>query len=229
MRPYQFLLSLLIALQPLLMMAQEEEATIPTEYSANERNSRPDYINSGFYLKMGPVIPVGPFTEGQTLFFPPFEFTNYPPAKIGGEMEMGFLIYLGPSVANNFLRFGIDACFLNPWFNSSNPVDLPEDKDEIEMWYYALGQKFGPLITVNPVDRLMIDLSYKLNANLGWHNSVLGYGLTNQEVMMNVRYRVILFSFQYNFGRMNFNGLDNTQPDHYIDNSTIRVLFGFKF
>ncbi|MFH1297542.1 MAG: hypothetical protein ABIJ04_09750 [Bacteroidota bacterium] len=201
--------------------------------SSSSTFAKPNLIRGGFYLKLGPVFPMGSFATDQIIIDrPPYtpDTTNFFAAQIGGNLGLGYLIYIGPGVANNYLRFGIDACFLDGWFVTSTP-DLPanSDKKEMEFWYYFVGQKFGPLITINPVDRLMIDLSYKLNFNMSWYNSDWGYNIIGQEVMMNVRYRVILVAFQYNFGTMNYNDFDNSRPVHDIDISTIRVLLGFKF
>ncbi|MBC8458247.1 MAG: hypothetical protein ISS17_00145 [Bacteroidales bacterium] len=195
--------------------------------------SKPNLIRSGSYLKLGPVIPMGLFATDQIIIDRPphdYDTTNFFTAKIGGNLGLGYLIYIGPGVADNYLRFGIDACFLDGWFVTSNPT-LPATttKKETDFWYYFVGQKFGPLITVNPVDRLMIDLSYKLNFNLSWHNSDFGYNIIGQEVMMNIRYRIILVAFQYNFGTMNYNDFDKSRPVHDIDISSFRVLLGFKF
>jgi len=206
-------------------------AQTASQQTSTATYGRPNSIRSGFYLKMGPVIPVGAFSSGQVIK-DPGEGTvgTYSAARIGGNLGLGYLVYIGPGVANNYLRFGIDASFLDAWFATSDPEIPPgSDKKVTEFWYYMVGQKFGPLITVNPVDKLMIDFSYKLNANLGWHNNDLGYNIIGQEVMMNIRYRVILVSFLYNIGEMNFNDLDKNRSERWVDISTFRVLLGFKF
>ena len=141
---------------------------------------------------------------------------------------MGYLIYIGPAVANNFLRFGIDATFLDGWFATATPP-AGSDKKAVEFWYLFVGQKFGPLITINPIDKLMIDLSYKLNANISWHNSDWGANILGQEIMMNIRYRIIVASFIYNFGTINYNDFDKSRPNNELDISTFRILLGFNF
>jgi len=200
---------------------------------------RKDYISSGFYLSIGPVFPVGGYKSGQ---FVPIEnpvenndFAAYLPAKMGASMDMGFLIYLGPSFADKHLRAGIDATFLNFWFNSTKPLD-PDKK--FEHYYYYVGQKFGPLLTINPVDRLMLDLSWKINCNAFYHNaekvnndnfSKYGIDVFQQEVSFGIRYRIMLFSFQYNFGTMKYNNFDKERPNQTIDVNTFRIMVGLKF
>lgn len=188
-------------------------------------------IKSGFYLKFGPSLPWNGFANSQTVVDPAPDYTEayFPAAKFGGAMDLGYLIYFGPPVANGVLRFGMDAGFLSASFNTSDLDSIPPGKEKSEFWYYFIGQKFGPLISINPVDRLIIDLSWKLNAYAAWHNSDWGSNLTNQEVMMNIRYRVILFSVAYNFGKVNFNDFDKNRPAHQIDNSTLKILIGLKF
>jgi hypothetical protein len=223
---YIFILFLLIL--PLLSYAQTE---------------RPDLITSGFYIKLGVVFPMDKFTQYQHLditnpIITPHNYSlDYLSAKIGGSMDMGFLIYLGPSFVNNFLRAGIDATFLSFWYNSSSPIDT---KSKYEHYYYFVGQKFGPMITVNPVDKLMIDVSYKLNFNIGYHYdeweslsndqyAKYGKNLLYQEVSLSLRYRIMMFSFLYNFGKMTYDNLDDKRPDQKIQTNTFRVMFGLKF
>lgn len=203
---------------------------------------RPDYIRGGFYLKLGPVLPMGEYAKGQSVPFvnanPPATQLSYLPAKLGAAMDMGFLIYFGPSFANNFLRAGLDATFLSAWFNSTQP---PTKDNTIEKYYSFIGQKFGPLITLNPADRLMLDFSYKLNANFGYHDeldgwslpdsqtSEYGYCLFGNEVSLGIRYRILVFSFQYNFGTMNYNEANKDNRDQKINIDTFRIMFGLKF
>jgi len=215
-------------------VALSQDQTQPQTSSTNGNISRPNLIKSGFYLKIGPVFPVGTFATDKILidkapFYTP-DTTLFHAAKIGGNLGLGYLIYIGPAIANNFLRFGIDACFIDAWFATSKPnIPATSNKKETEFWYFFFGQKFGPLITVNPVDRLMIDLSYKLNFNMSWHNSDWGYQIAGQELMMNIRYRLFLVGFHYTIGKINYNDFDKSRPIHEIDINTFRVLLGFKF
>jgi hypothetical protein len=203
--------------------------------------ARKNYINSGFYFQVGPVFPNGNYAYDQLVPVtnpnPPVYALNYLPAQIGAAMDMGFLIYLGPSFANNHLRAGIDATFLSFWFNSTKPVD-PANK--YEHYYYYAGQKFGPVITINPIDRLMIDISYKINANVAyhfdeWHSllneeySKYGVNLTQNEISLGIRYIIMKFAIQYNFGKMKYNNVDNSRPYQTIDANTLRIMVGLKF
>ena len=231
MKRHIFFFTILLVLSSGIALSQTQGETQGSSSSGGF--SKPNLIRGGFYLKLGPIFPMIPFTTDQIIIdrfpFSP-DTTNFFAAHIGGNLGLGYLIYIGPGVANNYLRFGIDACFLDGWFVTTKPT-LPATttKKEMDFWYYFVGQKFGPLITINPVDRLMIDLSYKLNFNLSWHNSDFGYNITGQEVMMNIRYRLILVGVQYTFGTMNYNDFDKSRPVHDIDISTLRVLLGFKF
>jgi hypothetical protein len=222
------------------MRAQEQQGIQPQQV---QQLRAPNYITSGFYMKFGPVFPTGAFATGTT-------FTTYTtnpvtpvpliylPAKIGAAMDLGYLIYIGPAFANNRLRAGIDATFLTFSFNSTQPIN----KDKVaNHYYYFGGQKFGPVFTINPVDKLMIDLSYKLNANFcyyygEWENIsddlLTKYGVTylQNEVSISLRYRIAAFSFQYNFGNVTYDNVSSTKPtDRAIDVSTYRILIGLKF
>ena len=200
-----------------------------------------NYINSGFYFQIGPVFPNGKYaTLKQVPISSPNSSTlsvTYLPAKIGVALDMGFLIYLGPSFAGNLLRAGIDATFLSISYNSTQPVD---PKNSYEHYYYYAGQKFGPVFTINPIDRLMIDISYKLNANVAyhfdeWHNipnsdfSKYGVNLLQNEVSLSIRYIIMKFSVQYNFGNMKYDNVNKTRPNQTIETNTLRIMVGLKF
>ncbi len=220
--------------------AQDQQPYQP-QAQQPQKMKMPNSITSGFYLKLGPVFPVGTFATGTTFndktATPTLKLT-YLPAKIGAAMDLGYLIYIGPAFANNHLRLGIDATFLTFSFNSTQPVLT----DKVANHYYFFGgQKFGPVFTINPIDKLMIDLSYKLNANFcyyygEWENysddRLTKYGVTylQNEVSLSLRYRILAFSFQYNFGSVTYDNVSTTKPkDRTIDVSTFRVLFGLKF
>jgi hypothetical protein len=246
------LLFLVVFLYPLLSTAQEKDTLAPTQGNAQIKETKKSEpaaasnltktvfnpLRSGFYLKLGPSFPVGNYAAGQTIYdtaSPAPKGAIYYPAKIGGAMDIGFLIYFGPPVANNHLRFGLDATFVAFNFNSItvDTIATPRTK----YWYYYLGQKFGPVISVCPVDKLVIDFSYKLNAYVaylhhivrGKYNDEWGKNLFQSEVSMNIRYSVMLISFQYNFGQCTYDDFDKLKPQHKVDNSTFRFLVGFKF
>lgn len=229
MKRNTMLLLLSALLIPVAMKAQEEETW--------QRKNR---INSGFYLSLGPVIPVGNYALGQKVYATsgPQAITGlyYLPAKIGGAFDLGFLIYFGPAFANNHLRAGLDATFLSLWFNSTKPVDPNQPTDH---YYWYGGQKFGPVFTINPVDRLMIDLFYKINANFAYHfgewkgisesgYSKYGMNFFQNEIGMNIRYSVMLFSAQYSFGNMTYNNFDKDRPGQTIETAVFKIMIGIK-
>jgi len=197
-------------------------------------------INSGFYFSLGPVFPIGNYALGQHVYPTSGNQSvtglNYLPAKIGGAFDMGFLIYFGPAFANNHLRAGLDATFLSLWFNSTNPVDPNKPTDH---YYWYGGQKFGPVFTINPVDWLMIDIFYKINANFAYHYdewdgigesnfSKYGMNFLQNEIGMNIRYSVMLFSAQYSFGEMKYDNFNKSKPSQTIETSVFKIMIGIK-
>ncbi len=212
-----------------------------TTTAQDDNAKKSNYIRSGFYLKLGPVFPVGLYAQLQTApvtsTLKTTQYLTYQPAKIGAAIDLGYLIYIGPSFANNHLRAGIDVTFLNGWFNSTSSVG---ESDRWKHFYYNIGQKIGPVFTINPVDRLMIDISYKVNANLGiyygeWDDfdpsqySNYGIDFFRNEISMSLRYRVMVLSFQYNFGQISYNNLNTDRTKQSINADTFRLLLGFKF
>jgi hypothetical protein len=202
-----------------------------------------NYIRDGAYLKLGGSFPLGLYGTNQVFIVedypdPGTNSINFPAAKLGGALDVGYLIYIGPAFAGNHLRAGIDATFLSLGFNQTNLPSYPAGENEKwKFWYYFLGQKFGPVFTINPYDQIMIDLSYKLNAYASYLRHEMGGSWTDDwgknllqsEVSMNIRYRIIMASFQYNFGQCTYNRFDTKYPSYKIDNSTFRVLVGFIF
>jgi hypothetical protein len=241
MKKYLLLPLWIIFLFPSFSSGQGNDTLAPARNPApapavQQQEREPNRINSGFYIMLGPNFPVGNYAAGQKLSDKnPTDHPIYFPAKMGAAMDMGFLIYLGPAFANNHLRAGIDATFLSFSFNpvKADTISSPKTK----YWYYFGGQKFGPVFSICPVDRLVINLSYKMNAYVayvhhivrGKYNDEWGSNLFQNEVSMSLRYSIMLFAFQYNFGKCTYNDFDGTRPDHKVDNSTFRFLVGLKF
>jgi hypothetical protein len=244
MKKYLLTALLITLFFPLFSFSQEQVTPAPVII---QKERAPSSINSGLYIKLGPSFPIGNFALGQTFYD---QVTNssrsssttskkviFFPAKMGGAMDMGYLIYIGPAFAGNHLRAGIDASFIAFSFN---PVaNLPDtlSGSKYQYWYCYLGQKFGPVLSICPIDKLVIDLSYKLNAYAAFvqhpigteFKSDFGKNLTQNEISMNIRYSIILFSFQYNFGKTAYNNFNSDNPMHQVENNTYRILVGFKF
>ncbi len=231
-------LSLIFLLQAVVLAFSQDQP--PQQQQAQSQQQTPqqqapkNHIRGGFYLKLGASIPMGEFTNRQVdryLYQGMIDTITFNSAKLGAAFELGYLIYIGPAFAGNHIRAGIDATFLAISFNPTDqalPASAKSSK-KMEYWYYFAGQKFGPLITINPVDYLMIDLSYKINAVAAWYNSRWGRNLAMNEVSLGIRYKVILFAFQYNWGKIKYTYNQDDNPRYMIDNSTMRILIGFKF
>jgi hypothetical protein len=201
---------------------------LPALYSQD--SGRPDHIKSGFYMKLGPSIPVGNFATTQyAVTAPPNPDTLvFSQAKTGPVIDFGYLVYIGPSFANHMLRAGVDAVFFSVGFNkSTHPLEPGDSK--YEYWYVFAGQRFGPVFTINPVDYLMLDLSYKLGFTAAEYHSKWGYNYLQNELSLGIRYRILAFSVNYDFGNLNYNDFDNTNPDRVADLNTVRIMIGFKF
>ncbi|MCX6281316.1 MAG: hypothetical protein NTU51_05085 [Bacteroidetes bacterium] len=217
-----------------ILFAQEQSTQAQTQQSTSAPKATTSHISSGFYIKFGGSFPMGNFTNNQKFIYTDnlgnhtLTFNN---GKFGGAFDLGFLIYLGPAFANKHLRAGIDATFITASFNPTDSVPPAgsSSSKKLEYWYYFGGQKFGPLLTINPVDHLMIDLSYKINATAAWHSSMWGLNLALNEVSLGIRYRFVLFAFQYNWGKVEYTYNQSPNPKEKVSVDTFRVLFGFKF
>jgi hypothetical protein len=191
-------------------------------------SGKPNFITGGFYFKIGPAFPVGAFNTTQYTVDEDGVLKTFDRAKAGMFGDFGYLIYLGPSFANKFLRAGIDATFFSGGFMGSYHV-LQQGESKTNFKYFFLGEKFGPLITVNPVDRLMIDLSWKLCLSISEFNELYGLNMLQQEISMGIRYRIMAFSVNYQMGDLNFNKFDNAAKDQIIEQNMVKIMIGLKF
>lgn len=219
----------------ILVFAQEQPTQQQQSSPAQSGNPvMKNKIRSGFYLKVGGSFPVSQFANTSIYYYNYRTYKDtitFYKAKIGPVLEMGWLIYIGPAFANNHIRAGIDATFLGLSFNPTDPILAPDvsGSKKLEYYYYFAGQKFGPVLTFNPIDYLMIDLSYKLNATATWYHSMWGSNYTLNEVSLGLRYRVMLFAFQYNWGKIRFTYNQGDNPYYWQDYSTFRIIMGLKF
>ena len=230
MKPVLIFMCLLLVTTEIVYSQEQQASSAPEPFKPETKN----HIHSGFYIKLGGVFPMGNFTANHQNLYPyqgKIDTINFNAARFGGAFELGYLIYLGPSFAGKHLRAGIDATFMTFSFNPTNQV-LPANSSstkKYEYWYIFGGQEFGPVLTINPVDRLMIDLSYKVNATAAWYHSMFGLNLANNEVSLGFRYMLMMFAFQYDWGSVNFTYNHDDNPKYNVDNSTFRILIGFKF
>jgi hypothetical protein len=203
-------------------------------------------INGGFYFKIGPSFPIGKYKTVQQLtdsYTSPKEVLTFKPAKTGPALDMGFLVYIGPAFAKKMIRAGIDITFMSLNFN---PVshDSAMTGNKYQYWYIYAGQKIGPVISINPVDKLVLDLSYKLNAFVAFNTpssrtiaaepesdfkNKWGENLFQNEMSLSIRYSLVVVSLQYNFGKVMFNDLDSSHKNENLENNTVRILVGLKF
>lgn len=226
-----FITICLFALISNLLYAQETNATYQKPVPAHENQ-----INSGFYFQFGPVFPQGEYATDRLVINSANDSLNYLAAKIGGALDVGFLIYIGPAFANKRIRAGLDATFLSFWFNSTKPVNAANVTDN---YYYYVGQKYGPVITINPVDHLLIDISYKLNINLAYHYdeqwkakysdatySKYGANFSMSEISVGIRYLIMKFAFQYDFGKQKYDNIGSSHPAVKVGSNSMRIMFG---
>jgi hypothetical protein len=204
----------------------------PGSHGQNAPASRPNNIKGGFYMKFGPSFPVGTFNTVQyainTDAVPDDTLKTFDQPKIGVFGDFGYLIYLGPAFANNFLRAGIDATFFSIGYHGSHHI-YKTGEDKIDFSYFFLGQKFGPVITVNPMDQLMIDLSWKLCLSVSEFDSDYGVNMTQQEFSLGLRYRIMAFSINYQKGKLNYNDFDKGNKEQITRQDMLKIMIGLKF
>ena len=116
-----------VLILPFFSLAQEKDTLAPNQTytppaTMVQKEREPNRIKAGFYIKLGPVFPVKNYKLHQPIE-KKSDTSVYLPAKMGGALDMGYLIYIGPAFARNHIRLGLDACFISFSFN---PVDTTE-------------------------------------------------------------------------------------------------------
>ena len=216
---------------PLLLVLMSDTGLLYSQ-EQDHSASHPNSIKSGFYMKFGPSFPMGNFKGTQYVIdystMPDDTVKTFDQPKVGFFGDLGYLIYLGPAFAKNYLRAGIDATFLSGGFNPSHH-EMQDGENKINYYYFFGGQKFGPVITVNPVDRLMIDLSWKLGFYAAGYNDDWGYTMAMQEIMMGIRYRILAFSINYQLGKIDYNDFNKDNDERWADLYSLKIMIGLKF
>jgi hypothetical protein len=124
-----------------------------------------EVFDNAFYIKFGIAQPKGAFggeIRGDADPTIPYQGLDNMGVKNGAAFEMGTIFYLNLPIPE-MLKAGIDFTFLD---FAINPVDWTTaggDFEYVEMdpMLFA-GAKIGPVFSVNPVDKLIFDVYYKL-------------------------------------------------------------------
>jgi hypothetical protein len=185
-------------------------------------------IKTGFYIRFGPLIPIGEYSDGQYSSDPIYygypyyyDYRIYPYAKVGISSELGSHFYIGPSMAKGKLRVGIDVTFMNFMFNRTNSDDLAN-------WYWFISQKVGPILTISPVKDFYLDIGFKLTPIVGYNGFYEDWGRhINEEVIFNIRFHQATLSFQIDPGSIRYDNF--TDSGDLISISTFRILLGMTF
>ena len=177
-------------------------------------------INTGFYMRWGPVFPLENYSLGQFSYDGDdyYDGLYWDVAKIGISAELGSHFYTGPSFANKYLRVGIDVTYMNIWFN-------PTESSNLTNWYWFAGQKVGLILTVSFPGGIMFDYGFKIAPTVSRSHDIWGRYF-NKEIMMNFKFHELQISFQYCLGKMNYT--DFAEKQNLIDIPTFRILLGMK-
>ena len=214
--------SLFIGLMICLCYSFSEAQEQGQEQKQEQKESKkPMEINTGFYMRLGPVFPLGNYNLGQRYYDQDVHrWIKSDEAKIGATAELGSHFYTGPSFANHYLRVGIDVTYANLWFT-------PTDEKNVKYWYWYFGQKVGPIITVSIPGGVMFDFGFKLSPVVGYTDNVWGRHV-NEEIIMNIKFHLLLCSFQYCLGKMNYTNFTGKGDNDFREIQTFRILLGMK-
>lgn len=191
-------------------------------------------IENGFYLRLGPSIPVGSFNSDQYVRWDDdydYDKRLFADPNIGFNFELGCHIYTGKAFAKEKMRIGIDATFFSTSFYVSRyEYDYGYYSSDYKDIYWFLKQKVGPIITFSPMDDMYLDLGVRFVPTIAYlfgdYHDIWGRRI-NEEILFNFRWNVLMASFQFDIGKINFN---NFSGDGYmVYNSTFNLLIGVKF
>lgn len=147
-----FVLALSLCLT-VLTFAQESAISVNPE----TQNAKPkkSILRSGFSIKLGVYNPSSDFAK------PEINTSSYKDLVYAGpNFQLGSQFYIGPSIAQNKLRFGLDVSWLDlSWALGKN--DEIQNYDQTSQFFEFSGFGLGPLVSYNPVDKLVIDTYVK--------------------------------------------------------------------
>jgi len=165
-------------------------------------------------------------------------------SKVGGTFELGSIFMINSADLADGLRLGINVDYAE---FSYNQLKEPEPT----MTYYTglvkLSSKVGPSLSYSPAEKLVFDVFVK--AKIPWIAGIVpwsedgvddvylagpGIGIATG---INIRYRFLMFGFEFNSDRMKFESMDTegTYFGNYSDGSdktpmpSLSFSFGFSF
>lgn len=163
---------------------------------------------------------------------------------IGGEFELGSIFMLNSIPLADGMRLGINVDYASLTYTSMKA----EDGDVI-IGTFMFGSKVGPSFSYSPVDKLVFDAFVKINPIWVGATAIVfdesydmddeGYGGLfgiKYSIGLNVRYSVLMLTFEANPGKMMMTNVDdedielgNWSDDGKTTFNTINFKLGFSF
>jgi hypothetical protein len=199
-------------------------------------------INNGFYLRMGLSMPLGSYATDQHVHYTGNNenYIWFPKAKLGYQFELGCHIYTGKAFNLGRLRMGIDATFFNyslqPHKRYGRYIDDQHFyEDDVVLvgseFYLTFRQKYGPILSYSLEKDIFFDFGYRMVPSVAFAAgsdflNIWGRRI-NQEILINFRWKLMMVSFQFDIGKINFNDFED--DGFLVSNSTFNLLLGVKF
>lgn len=199
-----------------------------------------EVLKSGVYLKApGITLPMENFGYSSK-----FTGDYNSLGGVGLDATVGMLIYLmdRPSPVVPGIDFTIASLsFINHkvYLPTNDPYSFYDANERLSYINYQIG--LGPLVTINPISKLYIDMYGKVNFAIGtlrYHNYyATDYSLQSEEVYgarfvggINLCYSKVGLTAEYNYGRPKFKRVENNQViTHTINTSYVRLGVMFRF
>jgi len=196
-------------------------------------------LENQFYFRFGYSIPTSSYFANNDAAY--WDLLS----KVGGTFELGSIFMLNSAALADGLRLGINVDYVEFSYIQLKEPAPPAD-------YYTgvlkISSKVGPSLSYSPATNLVFDVFVK--AKIPWIGGIVlwtandnvndgylagpGIGIATG---LNVRYRFLVFGFEFDSDRMKFESVDNegTYFGNYSDDSDktpmpgLSFTFGFSF
>jgi hypothetical protein len=160
-------------------------------------------------------------------------------SKVGGTFELGSIFMINSAALADGLCLGINVDYAE---FSYIQLKEPAPPSYAYTGVLKLSSKIGPSLSYSPASNLVFDLFVK--AKIPWVAGIVTWfadGEVNDGYLagpgigvatgVNVRYRFLMFGFEFNSDRMKFESVDNkgTYFGNYSDGSEKTPMPGFNF
>jgi len=166
-------------------------------------------LENQFYFRFGYSHPTNSYLGVDDDIF----WDNY--SRIGGTFELGSIFMLNSAALADGLRLGINVDYAEFSYNQLTATSTGSD---FRLGLLKISSKIGPSLSYSPASHLVFDVFVK--AKIPWIAGLVTWDTEVQDVYLagpaigvatglNIRYRFLMFGFEFDSDRMKLENKDN--------------------